>query len=86
MAKAKMTLDRLAAMMARGFERTAVDLAAFQRVTNDQFRLVQADIKDIKATLAPLMGIVTRMDREVNDLRNRVEFIEQKVGILRKRN
>jgi len=91
MAKKNVTLDQVLAAVNNGFTAlenkvtTKEEFHAFQQVIDDRFRLIQADLKDIKTTLTPLMGIVTRTDKEVNDLRNRIAFVEQKLGIIRKK-
>ena len=47
----------------------------------DEFRLIRSDIHDIKGTLGPLVRMYAAQEREVTDLKIRVNRLERKAGI-----
>ncbi|MEK7610624.1 MAG: hypothetical protein AAB468_02645 [Patescibacteria group bacterium] len=87
MAKAKKTVDQkiddLAAMVKRGFDGAESVADGRFRVVTDEFDRIRLDIRDIKATLGPLVSVVAVHERETSDLRLRVSRLERKVGISR---
>lgn len=47
----------------------------------DEFDRVRSDIRDIKTTLGPLVRMVADQERDMSDLRIRLNRVERKVGI-----
>lgn len=79
----KQDLGNLAIMTKHGFDEITGKMA-----TKDQLQLVvdnvdllRADIHDIKITLGPLVSHTVAMEREVQDLKKRVDRVERKVGL-----
>lgn len=77
-------------MVKRGFDETVTkrDLAAL--ATREQLQLVvdnldlaRADIHDIKLTLGPLVRYAAAMERDVMELKKRMDRMERKVGMAR---
>ena len=81
--KTKVTTEKLALMVAKGFENTATkdDLKEFAtkkemregfQIVNDTLGLIRDDIRDLKISV----------EIDLKDLKNRVERLEKKVGII----
>ena len=90
MSKQKMTIEDLAVMVKRGFDQTASkqDLADLRKEFwdvhkhfDERLRLIEDDIRDIKAALGPLVHMVAAMDTEIKNLNMRVNRLERKVGL-----
>ena len=73
--------DQLGRMIQRGFaeERTHTD-GLFKTMIG-RFEIVEADIKDIKTTLGPLVSIAVEHERKFNKIESRLRRLEYKVGI-----
>ena len=71
------TVESLAIMVKEGFERvtTKDDL----RIINEGLDLVRADVSDIKTTQKPLERTQNVQEDEINELKIRVDKIEDKV-------
>lgn len=81
--KTKITTESLVLMVAKGFENTATkdDLKEFAtkqemregfQIVNDTLGLIRDDIRDLKISV----------EIDLKDLKNRVERLEKKVGIM----
>ncbi len=90
MARKHISLEDLAAMVKRGFEESASkeELAALGKNMQDSFYAVsgdldaiRSDIRDIKATLGPLVRVSAALEREVQELETRVGRLEREAGI-----
>ena len=58
------------------------EFSEFQGVVLDQFRLLNAEVKDIKTTLGPTVVIVAQQERRIQTLESRLDHVEKKVGIV----
>ncbi len=74
-------IDGLATATANGF-------AGVQKSADDRFKLiidrferVEADVGDIKRTLGPIVQMMAVSDREVDNIKLRLNRVERKVGI-----
>lgn len=80
--------ESMAAMVKRGFDGMATKDDLKGMATKDDLKLVMAeldrmnsDVHDIKITLGPLVRIAAGHDREIQELRFRVNRLERKTGI-----
>lgn len=89
-----MTIERIATHMEKGFDAMAVmvkkgfDDINSRMATKDDLKIIMteldrmnSDIHDIKITLGPLVRIAAGHDREIQELRFRVNRLERKTGI-----
>lgn len=95
MAKKKVTIETLAAMVKRGFDQTATktELAAVREEISDirkelsifraELERLGADIHDIKITLGLVARAVASQEAEIKNLQHRVIRLEKKVGLAR---
>ena len=93
MAKKKhSTIEDLAVMIKRGFDQTATkdelkplvtkeELRELRRDMTEEFERINADLRDIKVSLGPLVRIVAAMESELKSHRLRIERLERKVGL-----
>jgi hypothetical protein len=87
----KVTIDGLARMVQNSFtdlKESLVlkeDFLAHERVVLDQFRLLNAEVRDIKTTLGPTVVIVAEQEKRIQTLESRLERVEHRVGIVRVR-
>ncbi|MEK7610582.1 MAG: hypothetical protein AAB468_02425 [Patescibacteria group bacterium] len=82
--KKSITLDDLARMMQEQFSANESKMDTMSRILRahtDQFEHIRDDIRDIKTTLGPLVGMFALQERKVEDLESRLEAVERKVGI-----
>ena len=75
----KRDIENLAIAVKHGFNETATKQQL--RLVVDNVDLLRADVHDVKVTLGPLVHHVATMEREVGDLKKRVDRVERKVGI-----
>jgi chromosome segregation ATPase len=71
------TVENLAIMMKGGFEQMATKEDI--RNLSEGLDIVKADVSDIKMTLKPLDQTVSIQDKEIDELKIRVDKIEDKV-------
>jgi len=90
MKKKQVTLENLAEMVQLGFSQTATkqelndfrkDMHDFRKDTLERFELIEADLRDVKNALGPLVRIVGNLKHEVRVLHSRLNRVERKVGI-----
>lgn len=92
----RITVDELARMTQDGFKHMESsfkgelkevrnDFREHAQVVVEEFRRINADIKDIKVALLPIAGIIAKHDKQIDGLESRVSHIEPKVGIVRLR-
>jgi len=86
MAKAKkqITLNDLARMMQSEFidiHKEFRQIHEIDKLFVDEFDRIRSDIRDIKTTLGPLVRIMAEQERELGDIRLRLNQVERKVGI-----
>ncbi len=53
------------------------------KVVIEEFRRLNAEVKDIKTTLGPTVVIVAQQEMRIQTLESRLDNVEQKVGIVR---
>jgi hypothetical protein len=86
----KMTVDELARITQKGFTHLESQLessfkgefARHTQVVLDQFRLLNAEIKEVKTTLGPTVVIVAQQEKRIQNLESRLGRVERKVGIV----
>ncbi len=84
-------VEGLARIVQNGFSELKASLVSkkefsqSQEVVVDQFRLLDAEVKDIKIILKPTTIMVAEHERRIETLESRLEPVEQKVGIVRLR-
>ncbi len=78
----RITVDELARMTQHGFQDIRTDFKEHTSVVLDQFRLLNAEIKDIKTTLGPTMVIVAQQENKIQNLEFRLGRVERKVGVI----
>ncbi|KKS37960.1 MAG: hypothetical protein A3G49_01220 [Candidatus Sungbacteria bacterium RIFCSPLOWO2_12_FULL_41_11] len=95
MAKKQMTNEKLAQMIAKGFENTASkqDLLAIEKrlggidgkieALSEGLRLVRDDVHDLKVAMGPLVRTVVDMENVIRSLHMRLNRVERKVGLAR---
>jgi len=83
-------LEELARAIKRGFDEVVTKKDLELLATREQLQLIvdnvdllRADVHDIKLTLGPLVRHVATMERDVSDLKKRVDRVERKIGITR---
>ena len=85
----KVTVDELARMTQNGFlhmeNSFKTGLAEHTGVILEEIRRLNADVKDVKTTLTPTVGIVAEQGQKIHALESRVGYVEQKMGIVRLR-
>ena len=89
----KVTVDELARMTQNGFlhmenlfkSELKSGLAEHTGVILEEIRRLNADVKDVKTTLTPTVGIVAEHEQKIHALESRVGYVEQKMGIVRLR-
>ena len=81
--KKEVTLDDLARMMQDQFSTTQDQNLKTNMLFSEQFRLIRDDITDIKRVLGPLVRTVGMQEREMSEMRIRVDRLERKAGISR---
>jgi len=79
----KITVDQLARMMQSGFTRIEKSVQEGFAVSFEEFKRLNAEVKDIKTTLDPIVIIAAEHERRIQTLESRSERIEKKVGIVR---
>ena len=47
----------------------------------EKFNLIDADIKDLKRAISPLMNVLGNQDRTILKLEDRISRVERKVGL-----
>lgn len=77
----KVTIDGLARMTLDGFNRMDASFKEHTRVVLEEFRRLNAEIKDIKTTLGPTVVIVAEQEKRIQTLESRLGRVERKVGI-----
>ena len=77
----KTTIDDLAAMIKHGFDQTATkdDLHALEQKVDAGFQHVNARLDSIREDMSDL----PTMREELHDLRQRLDRVEQKVGLVK---
>ena len=86
----KMTVDELARVTQKGFTHLEShlessfkgELARHTQVVLDEFRRLNAEIKEIKTTLGPTVVIVAQQEKRIQNLESRLDHVERKVGIV----
>jgi hypothetical protein len=97
--KQKMTLEKLARLVTKGFEGTASrqDLESLSQNMAERFEdsdshfrsieqkldSMESELRDIGVVLGPLVRTVAAMEIDLRDLRSRVNRLERKAGIPR---
>jgi uncharacterized phage infection (PIP) family protein YhgE len=84
MVSKKITIESLAIMMAKGFEQLQKQFGTVQKQLGslvDGQNLMRTDIQDLKMTVRPLSHTNIIQEREIDELKDRVERLEQKVGV-----
>ncbi len=83
----KITVDDLARMTQNGFTEMQTvfktELKEHTRIVIEEFRRLNAEVKDIKTTLGPTVVIVAEQERRLQTLESRLDYVENKVGIVR---
>ena len=78
----RITVDDLARMTQHGLQDIRNDFKEHTRVMLDQFRLLNADMRDIKTTLGPIMVIIAQQENKIQNLESRLGRVERKVGVI----
>ncbi len=87
MKKKPMTIEQLARMVKRGFDDITIRMATKEELHDlrkdmiEGFDRVNADVRDIKIALGPMVRFVAEHDVKLQHLQNRVDRLERKVGI-----
>lgn len=78
-------IEELARAVKRGFDDVSERMATKEQLqlVADNVDLLRADIHDIKLTLGPLVRHAAAMERDVLELKKRMERVEKKVGLAR---
>lgn len=81
--KKNITLEDLATMVQKGFQETATkaELSDFGKDVFEEFDRIHSDIRDIKATLGPLVRVTAHQEQQIQDLYMRVHRLERKAGL-----
>ena len=95
MSNKKVTIEKLAEMIQKGFESTASkqDLFAIEKrlggidgkieALSEGLRIVQDDVHDLKVAMGPLVRTVADMENVIRNLHLRLNRVERKVGLFR---
>jgi len=95
MRKKEVTIEKLAEMIAKGFETTATKEEIGHLVTKEEFRHLAEDVRilrrDTESGFSEIIGALKsiqneitdlkKLDLEVVELRRRVEQLEKKLGV-----
>ena len=77
--KGKMTIDKLAIMVAMGFETSNKNLELFKFDTNIHFNNLETDMKSVKKDISELKEKVDDMHDTVMSYDKRIEKLEEKI-------
>lgn len=87
---AEALIEELARVVKRGFDEVATKRDLESLATKEQLQLVadnvdllRADAHDIKLTLGPLVRHAAAMERDVMELKKRMDRVERKMGMAR---
>jgi len=86
--KKKVELEDLAVMIKQGFdevhdkfEKVDKRFTEVHEKMDLEFGVIRSDIRDIKGTLGPLVRGMVSLEKDYSNLRMRVSYLEQKVGV-----
>ena len=77
----EMTISDLAIMVKKGFDEVHGKFDEVHQKMDLEFGAIRSDIRDIKGTLGPLVRSMASLENDYSNLRIRVSYLEQKVGM-----